>query len=344
MHRIAGALSLVVLGVWLIGGCASSRGPGDAKPSFAKAAAPRRADAYPNWPLPPAELDKRLPAEEFEIRSNEGAGGGTTGARKWEIVFPADGKVVKIKWKRIPGDLDGINNAPRKEVAAYAIQPLFLDPEDYVVPTSVARCVPVEVVREYRSTATPTVEGTECVLGLVSVWMKDVTVPDVLYDESRFVTDPHYAYYMANMNLLTYLIGHRDGRSGNFLVAKDDGRRQVFAVDNGISFGQPWPFYNWFVRNWNNLRVPAVRRDSIERLRKLRREDLDYLGVLVHMEPDGNGILRSAKPQGNLDPDDGATLRGTTVQLGLTEDEIDHVYERIEDLLEEVDEGEIAVF
>ncbi len=342
MHRIAGTLSIVLWVAWLMGGCASSRSPSDLKPNFAKASAPRGGKAYPNWPMPPSELERRLPTEHFDVNSNEGAGGGTTGARKLKITFPSDGVAINVKWKRIPGDLDGINNAPRKEVAAYAIQPLFLDPEDYVVPTSVARCVPVEVVREYRSSATPTVEGTECVLGLVSVWMKDVTVPDVLYDESRFVTDPHYAYYMANMNLLTYLIGHRDGRSGNFLVSKNDKRRQVFAVDNGISFG-PW-VYNYFVPNWNSIRVVALRKDSIERLRKLKREDLDYLGVLLHMEVDGDGILKPVKPKRNLDPDDGARRRGTTIQLGLTEDEIENVYERIEHLLEDVDEGKITVF
>jgi len=68
---------------------------------------------------------------------------------------------------------------------------------------------------------------------------------------------------MSNLNIFTYLVEHQDGREGNFLISRDD-RRQVFAIDNGVSFGEPWPFYNWFVSNWNVLRVPAVWAETID--------------------------------------------------------------------------------
>ncbi len=235
-----------------------------------------------------------------------------------------------------------MNNSPRKELAAYQLQKLVFPPEDYVVPTTVVRCVPIEKMRELSPGATPTVPGTKCVLGVVALWMTDVTVADPLYDASRFHSDANYAYFMANLNLFTYLIQHKDGRSGNFLESTEEGRRQVFAIDNGMTFG-PW-FFNYFVPNWNDLRVAALRKESVDRLRQIRREDLEFLAVTAQLEADERGILRVVEPGPPLDPGDGARLDGTTVQLGLEEDEIDDLYERIEELIEEVDEGEIPVF
>jgi hypothetical protein len=167
-------------------------------------------------------------------------------------------------------------------------------------------------------------------------------VPNVLYDEERFLTDSQYAYYMSNFNLLTYLIDHRDGRDGNILVSKDDEHRRVFAVDNGISFG-PWIF-NYFVPNWTKLRVAAVRKEPIDRLREVRRGDLDFLAVVAQLEVDEEGVLRPVPPGAPFDPDDGAVARAGSVQFGLTDSEIDDVYARIEKLMQAVDEGRVPVF
>ena len=49
-------------------------------------------------------------------------------------------------------------------------------------------------------------------------------------------------------------------------------------------------------------------------------------------------------PGRNLDPDKGARLKDGVVQFGLTEEEIDDLGERIEDLLEDVDEDDVALF
>jgi hypothetical protein len=172
--------------------------------------------------------------------------------------------------------------------------------------------------------------------------MMDVTIPDTLYDESRFLKDPTYAYFMSNFNLLTYLIQHRDGRVGQFLVAKDDKRRQVFSIDNGISFGF-WP-YNFFIVQWENIYVPALRKNSIERLRKIQRQDLDFLGVIAQLELDDNGILQP-KPVGkNLDPKEGGKYKDGTVQYGLSKSEIDALWGRIQNIIAEVDAGTIQVF
>jgi len=272
------------------------------------------------------------------------AKGGTSGAERVKLHCPSAGEDFWVKAKRMPEDLDGINNAPRKELAAYAVQRLFLDPEDYVVPTSVSRCLPLHVYRRDHPGASSTVEGTRCVLVLLSLWLQEVTVSETLYDEERFLEDPGYAYFLSNFNLLTYLIDHRDGRSGNFLIANDDRRRQVFSVDNGVSFDPNFPFYNWFVPNWHTLRVASLRRDSIERLRRLEEKDLDFLLVVEQLELEEDGILRPVPPTAPIDPEEGASVRDGVIQLGLTDDEIEGVWERIEELLEDVDDGEIPLF
>jgi hypothetical protein len=310
---------------------------------FAQAPSPHGEDRFPNWPLPPDTAASLMLEAPREIRSAEGAGGGTTGAEKLKVHFFKDDVTLTVKWKEMPpGKLDGINNAPRKELAAYAVQRLFMAPEDYVVPTSVAHCAPLDDYRAHHPEATATLEGTSCVLGVASVWMKDVTVPDVLFDDARFRADANYAYFMANLNLLTYLAAHHDGREGNFLVSKDETRRQVFAVDNGLSFGGV--FYNWSVANWNSIRVPALRKESVDKLRQLKRRDLDGLGVVAQLELDERGINQKAKLGENLDPKKGVRIQGGVVQLGLTESEIDDVYQRIQHLIRDVDAGKLQTF
>jgi len=336
VHRL-----LVICVVALATACVSPVGPREPV-EFQSATRPAGSSSFPNWDEPPDVAMKQMATAHPVFDSAAPTATGTSGAEKIDTLWGESHR--KFKEKVVPKELDGINNAPRKELAAYAIQRLFLDPVDYVVPATSLRCVPLDTWEAHHGSArAETIDGTRCVLVALAVWLKDVTVPEVLFDRERFLTEPNYAYYMSNMNVLTYLISHQDGREGNFLVSKDD-RRQVFAIDNGVSFGQPWPYYNWFVPNWNVLRVPAVRKDSIERLRGLERKDLDFLLVVAQLEPDANGILQLVEPGPPHDEQTGATLRGTTVQFGLTDDEIDDVWDRIEDLIEEVDEGDLPVF
>jgi hypothetical protein len=244
-------------------------------------------------------------------------------------------------WKPFWGRLDGVNNSPRKELTAWKIQSLFLDPPDHVTPLTMAYCVPIADVTHGETT--PTLADTQCVLGVIAVWLSDVTLPDPMLDSDRFNRDYVYAYHLANLNLFTYLIKHHDGRAGNFVVSKDDERRQVFAIDNGVSFGGI--FYNWFVENWNSIRVPALRKESIDRLRKLSEEDLQLLlGVVAQLELNENDVYVNVPAGMNLDDDRGVRIEGRILQLGLTEDEIEDVWDRIQDLIEDVDEGDVPTF
>jgi hypothetical protein len=175
--------------------------------------------------------------------------------------------------------------------------------------------------------------------------MQHVAPPDELYEEERFLNDVSYAYHMANFNLFAYLINLRDNRSGNVLASKDEDNRRVFAVDNGVAFGTIW--YNWFyppTYAWRTIRVPALPRNSIDRLHKLRREDLDFLMVVAQLEADSDGVLRNVDPGPPVNADDGTNFDGTTLQLGLTADELDDIWERIESLIRRVDAGKTALF
>jgi hypothetical protein len=313
---------------------------------------PTEGDPFPNWTFPPHHVEDLVFNHEMQAESLEAIGKGLTGAGRAVIAFPERDVVLEFKWKEmvratlvdwipgVPGVLDGVNNSPRKEIAAWKVQSLFLDPVDFVVPPSVAYCVEAE---KMRTVEPPTLEDTQCVLGVLSLWLKDVTLPSPLLDVERFSKDPLYATFLADFNLLTYLIEHHDGRTGNFLVAADDTRRRVFAIDNGNCFGGPW--YNWFVANWSEIRVPALRRASIERLRRVQEEDVEaLLGVVAQLERDDRDILQPVDPGKSLDDDAGVRWVDGVLQLGLTGDEIEDVWERIEALLEDIDEGDIAVF
>ncbi len=314
---------------------------------FKEAPSPSVKGQFPNWQLPPHELEttiyQRALAGKIHAEKVKRTAQGTTGALYLVTEDEVTGKEMKWKFKKmVRGWLDSFNTSFRKELAAYEVQKFFLDPEDYVVPTALPICVLRERYLKIFGYAAPSLEGTDCVMGLASTWLVNVTIPDTLYDESRFQEDSTYAYYMSNFNILTYLIQHRDARVGQFLVSKDGKRRQLFSVDNGISFGF-WP-YNFFIRQWDKIHLPALRKDSIDRLRKIKRQDLNHLEVIAQMEKDENGILQPVPPGENMNPKNGATYIDGTLQFGLTTSNIDDLWERIQSLIAEVDSGNIQVF
>jgi hypothetical protein len=296
-----------------------------------------------NWPTAPEEIERRLAHESFEVREVAGAGAGTTGALKLTLFFPAHGDQLAFKWKPVPADdADGWNNAPRKELAAYALQAWFLDPPDYVVPTTALRCLPVEALRSHGVAAEASLEGTRCVLGVLSIWLEQVTVPEQVFEPQRFASDARYAANVGRFNLLTFLVAHEDGRAGNILVSKQTEARRVFAVDNGIAFGAV--VRNWFVPNWNVIRVPAVPRSAIDRLRRIDRAEIDRLGVLLELRADRDGMLEGVTPGPNAGPERGSRVGPGWLQLGLTRGELDHLEARLKNVLARVDRGELPVF
>jgi hypothetical protein len=320
-------------------GCA-----GTPKPLPAPASEPKASVTVPaNWPASPKEIERRLASEAFEVRSAENAAGGTTGALKVKLFFPAHGDTLAFKWKAVPsGDADGWNNAPRKELAAYAVQAWFLDPPDYVVPTTAMRCLPLESLRALGVAAKPNLAGASCVLGVLSVWLDEVSIPDEIFDAQRFASDPRYAASVGRFNLLTYLVDHRDGRKGNFLASTAPDDPRFFAIDNGIAFNAVVD--NVFARNWDVFRVPALPHTEIARLRRVGRSEIDRLGVLVELRANADGMLEVVPPGPARDPESGALAVPGRVQLGLTRSELDSLETRLRTLLDRVDRGELPLF
>lgn len=295
-----------------------------------------------SWPLPPLQAEHALAEGDIAIREQASAGSGVTGAMKLTVEVIEAKKTVTVKWKAIPRALDGWNNSPRKELAAYAVQKLFLEPRDYVVPTTVMRCFETAAVGELLDEQRPNVANSRCTLGMLTIWLDEARPEKNPLDVDRFGQDANYAYHVADFNVLTYLVDHRDGRFGNFLVSEDERDRRVFAIDNGISF-EPW-IYNYFVTNWNRLYVPAVSKAAIEKLRRVDAADLRHLGVVTELRRDRDGIYRNAPPSENLDPAVGAKERDGIIQFGLTASEIDALHDRLVALLGAVDRGALPTF
>jgi hypothetical protein len=296
-----------------------------------------------NWPLPVHEAERLLLREPFELLSLEPTKHGVAGALKAEARFPRDGRRLRVKWKVAPRRrLDGWNNNPRREIACYAIQRLFLDPDDYVVPTTTLRAVPLDAYRRLDPGATATIPGGACVVGALALWLDHVVCPGVLFDDARFLVDSTYAHHLSNFNVLAYLVAHRDCRNGNILVADADDNRRVYAIDNGISFGSR--IYNFLTTNWNTTRVPAIRRSVVARLREVDHAALSSLAVLAELATNGGGDLVPAPPGPLLDPHRGVRFARGRVQLGLTAREIEAVGRRMNRLLRHVHRGRLAIF
>lgn len=299
-------------------------------------------DAHPNLPLPPLESERRLATSSFDVTAWKNAGGGVTGAKKLTITFREDRLSVAVKWKRAPTGGDGWNNSPRREIGVYAVQKLFLDAGDYLVPPIVARGIDWQVYRPVEPDPSPNLDGVRCVYGALAMWMINCHPAERVFDRDRIARDPRYAYHFGNLNLLHYLVNHRDARTSNFLVSNDPDNPQLFSVDNGISFGEK--IFNFLVRNFNKIRVNALPHRSIERLRRVSRAELDRLGVLAELRADDAGVLRHVAPGPNLDPETGNRVRAGVVQIGLASAEIDAVAQRLEELLRRVDQGELGTF
>lgn len=294
----------------------------------------------PTLPAPVATLEDRL-QDDFTIAAEDAAGGGVMGARKLTLVFQ-DGFRMEAKWKAAPAGGDGWNNSPRREVGAWAVQELFLDTADYPIPPVVARGISLDVYRIVDPAAEPNLHGTRSVFGGLAAWLQNVSQPARAFDPERFERDARYAFRFANLNLLAYLIAHRDARSSNFLMPTDPSDSRVFSIDNGIAFGGV--LYNFFTWHFDKILTVGLPRQSIERLRRISRQDLTRFGVLGQLEADQAGVLRAVARGDNLDPEAGVRVAPGLIQFGLTVGELDAMEQRRLDLLVRIDTGEISLF
>lgn len=284
---------------------------------------------------PAPEFERLLERGRFAIESTQGVRYEDDPTLQAVLRFEG-GERATVKLASAPYRGGAFNNRPRYEVAAYEVQKLFLDPEEYVVPPTVCRCLPPEQFEELFGRRQPTFEGSPCGLVLLQAWLRGVIDEDA-FDRDRFASDTAYGRHLANANVLTHLIDHKDSNEGNVVVAQRFLGSRVFAVDNGVSFASRESDRG---TAWRRIRVDRLPRETVERLRALERSDLDErLAVIAQFEG-----LTPVDPTATIDPDEGFRQEGRVLQMGLDEDEIGGVWERIRKLLERVDEGDLGTF
>ncbi len=136
-----------------------------------------------NITQPVADLERLLKAEPLVIKEAEISRPKASG----DITLKADisfggAPPIRVKLRKAEPGADTFNNVPRYDLAAYELQKLFLDPQDYVVPPTALRMVSLADFAKYSPGVKPTFSGAGEVLAVVQYWLSDVrTVADV-YD------------------------------------------------------------------------------------------------------------------------------------------------------------------
>ncbi|MGQ0586389.1 MAG: hypothetical protein ACT4PK_04205 [Gammaproteobacteria bacterium] len=246
----------------------------------------------------------------------------------------------RVKLRRAEPGAEKFNNRPRYDLAAYELQKLFLDPDEYVVPPTALRTVPVSELRPYAPAAQPTFEGSDEVFVVLQYWLHEVKVIEDVYDAERFDADFPYARNIGQLNVFTLLIAHGDSNVGNFLISRATSGARVFSIDNGISFA-----FNESDRGelWKPIRVTRIPSETVMRLRRITKDELERRLGIVGTWRRENGHWVAVSSSDNLNPSRGVRYDGDLVQMGLTRSEIGDVWRRLTRLLDDVDAGRIGI-
>jgi hypothetical protein len=259
---------------------------------------------------------------------------------KADVSF-ADRPPIRVKVRKAERGAQAFNNVPRYDLAAYELQKLLMDAEEYVVPPTSLRMLAMTQMKPYSSAVKATFPGSDDVLCVVQYWLQDVTVPqDVLFPE-RFERDALYARHIGQLNVFTYLINHRDSNLGNFMISAVPEGARVFSIDHGVAFlSEPSDRGEL----WRSMRVKRLPADTVARLRKLTQAELDSrLGVLAEWKLE-NGHYAAVSPGKNLRPRSGVRREEGVVQMGLSSGEIEAVWSRAQKLLRMIDDGDIKTY
>lgn len=293
----------------------------------------------PNHVLAPSALDDRLADDPFQIvgiRDNRWQGDRT----QITAIRFSDGFQLRVKWAKAPPGGFAINNQPRYEVAAYEFQKLFLEEEDWVVPPTMIRELPLGTYRQLEPETGPTFEGTASVLVAVQYWLENVET-EAEPDTARLAADTAYARRLACLNLFTHLIRHVDSNPGNVLISTA-GPPRFYAVDNGVAFRSPVSPRGTV---WRDLHVDRLPAGAVDRLRALTRAELeDALYVVAQFRVGDDGRLEAVPATAKIDENRGVERQDGVIQLGLTDLEVDGIRDRIRTVLERVDAGELETF
>jgi hypothetical protein len=252
--------------------------------------------------------------------------------------------VLRAKWR--PQSSGDLLNEPRKELAAYAVQRLFLDETELVVPPTVVHCFPLAEYRRFAPAEPSSFKKLDCVLGFAAYWLEGVETVSAaredgllhqgkgILDAELFERDPIYRRSVSNGNLLTYLINHGDAHEEQFVLAKLTHGLRAFVVDNSIAFRSIKNPMLLFRQDWSNIQVPVLSSKAVKRLQALTDADFEGLGTVTELERRGDQLVHVA-PSPQPAPYDGSMLawNGDRLRIGLTSGEIELVRSRVQALL-----------
>ncbi|HUS68088.1 MAG TPA: hypothetical protein VMZ28_26325, partial [Kofleriaceae bacterium] len=213
-----------------------------------------------------ADVEALLARPDLEILGAAPPPAGVQGARV--LTLRAGGPVpvvFRAKWRA--ASTATRRNSPRRELGAYAVQKLFLEPDEYVVPPTAQHCFPLaEYRKRVNARARATVADVPCVQGVLSYWLEDVQslrtatragwfhgAHGHALDPALFEGNQTYRDSIAMVNLFTYLIGHADSHAGNFVITLDRERPLVYRVDNSLSLGMPRNRHRAAQHDWARL-------------------------------------------------------------------------------------------
>jgi hypothetical protein len=294
-----------------------------------------------NITQPVAELEKLLAAEPMVITTAEISRPKAKGdiTLRAEVSF-GGAPPLTVKLRKAEPGAEEFNNVPRYDLAAYELQKLFLDPAEYVVPPTALRMVPLADFAKYSPGIKRTFPGAEQVLGVVQYWLSDIKVIEDVFNPARFAADPVYARHIGQLNVLTYLVEHRDSNAGNFLIGKAEIGPRVFSIDHGVAFASEDSDRG---EAWKVMRVQRLPADTVERLRKITPQILEQrLSVLAQWKLQGGQYMPAALGP-NIGAVRGVRREGDDLQMGLTNAEIKAIEKQLEKLLKRIDAGDITL-
>ena len=294
-----------------------------------------------NIKQPVADLERLLAAEPLVITQAEIS----RPKAKGDITLRADvsfggAAPLRVKLRKAEPGANSFNNVPRYDIAAYELQKLFLDPAEYVVPPTALRMVPLADFAKYSPGVQRTFPTADQVLAVVQYWLSDIKAVADVYDPARFAADPVYARHIGQLNVLTYLIRHRDSNLGNFLLGNAEVGARVFSIDHGVAFASEESDRG---EAWKDLRVNRLPADTVERLRHVTLQLLaERLGVLAQWKLQDGSYVPVAIGK-NLSESRGVRRTGGELQMGLNKSEIRELHRLLTRLLVQVDRGEITL-
>lgn len=304
------------------------------------------------------EAERMLESEHLVIRAAEQTTGGNQGVVALALEDDR-GERLKAKWRSAASE--SLFNTPAKELAAYHVQRLLLEPADYVVPPVAGHCFELDHYRDaVLESATPLV-GTRCVLGFLTYWLTSaITMPDArraglwpmppdgpgdddpqLFDPRRFAEDAVYRRNVAILNLVTHLVNNRDAHAGQFALYTAPWH--AFLVDNSLAFRAIPNPRTMFIQDLSHIVVPSIPGDVAARLVALERDELDALRVIEEYEL-RDGLLRRVEPGAPFGGDAFVRRSAERLQIGLPAIDVDELWTRIEALRRELDAGRLTTF